>query len=1215
MIRYLFGEWQKELISVAADAVECCVTSAYLNRGGVDLLRRIAERLTRFSNYQTQKPIKVLLSHDFAPTIEERNKILFNLSRLPGVEVRIHEGERLLHSKNYIFKTPTDIRVVIGSVNATSGGFFHNIESAALIEHDLNDKEVIKIQDQFHQLWDAAQTVDNNSEEGEKMAMQPKFQKGDNVRTISTGKVGTVNDVLLRPNTIGYRVTIDGRTSVYQEKYLEKFVDEESSILESLALGEFGGANDFRLFETWFRLKRPIEGNFYSYLGSKTIFNPYQFKPLSKFIAAGSEERLFIADEVGVGKTIETGIILTELLARGRIDRTSPILIVCPNSLGPKWVKEMGKRFNLRFYLHDGSSLKTALMCALETGRIPEAMTWGVVSIQTARYATYYDLFEKLSAARQQTLWSLVIIDEAHHMRNYGTESNALGSILSSLTEMMVMLSATPLNLRDEDLFNQMHILNPAMFPDLQTFNALMSPTKSINRCRRLLAERTITINDQILNELDELSAGTIGPAISAHPGVQNLRQRLATGGQLTPDEVAYYENMFISLSPIDNSFTRTLKREAISHRVTREPIKVGVVLSPAEKEFHDAVVDVVIKAYLASGGDVRALGFISNMPRRMVSSCIPAMKEYLDWCIEKNTMIIDEAEEKEIIEDDSELEQVELSRELREAFIILSKQAVELGNTDTKYDEFIILVKRLQASLPNRQLIVFSFFVRTLKYLQKRLSTDGFRVGLICGEVPLNSTEQAIGRYQIMDAFECGEYDILLSSEVGGEGLDFQFCQGIINYDLPYNPMQVEQRIGRIDRFGQSADKVVIGSLYIKDTLDEAIYTALYDRIRIVEDSVGALEPILGNRLLDVQRDIISGQLKPHEIEIRIKEIELAVAQAKQQMEQFENNRKELMGDEYFTTPLHNLQQKSEFVLPSDVGMLAKICLDNWPGCSYVKLDEDRAKIVLSPEKLASLDLFTRRPGSEGSKDELGPLLKGQFPVSVLFNGSLSDQYRDHIFLPPCGFWSRFLLSEMENERTIARTFAIRMSVSNGLLPEGKYIVPLFEVKLEGFRVEMNLAAIPVKITSQEAIVCDYAALSRVINREGVDITNSLSPEDVEAGGDMVVEIARSALEAGMDGKVQELQAENTYRIDARISSLKKGSEVRMARLQARIAEHRERALQQGKKLHPEFIRLTETQIMNEKARTDAKIQALAGKKDLSLSLLLVGIVVLEVK
>ncbi len=209
------------------------------------------------------------------------------------------------------------------------------------------------------------------------------FQKGDNVRIIISGKIGTVNEVLQRQNSTGYRVTIDGKTTTYQEKYLEPFKDEEQEIMDSLALQEFKGLADFHLFQTWFRLKRPVEGNFYSYLASRTIFNPYQFKPLCKLISPGSEDRLFIADEVGVGKTIETGIILTELISRGRLDRRSPILIVCPNSLGPKWVKEMRRRFGLVFHLHDGRSLGNALKSALDGGFLPDGSFWARVALSS----------------------------------------------------------------------------------------------------------------------------------------------------------------------------------------------------------------------------------------------------------------------------------------------------------------------------------------------------------------------------------------------------------------------------------------------------------------------------------------------------------------------------------------------------------------------------------------------------------------------------------------------------------------------------------------------------------------------------------------------------------------------------------------------------------------------------------------------------------------
>jgi superfamily II DNA or RNA helicase len=1011
-------------------------------------------------------------------------------------------------------------------------------------------------------------------------------------------------------------VTVNGKTTTYQEKFLEPFKDEEQEIIDSMAMQEYKGADDFQLFQTWFRLKRPLEGNYYSYLASRTIFNPYQFKPLSKFIAPGSEERLFIADEVGVGKTIETGIILTELIARGRMDRRSPILIVCPNSLGPKWVKEMRRRFNLRFHLHDGSSLDNTLKSALETGFIPEVAVWSVASLQLMRNKKCLKALMDLNGSRMEPLWSMVVIDEAHHMRNTWTESNNLGNLLSSLSDMMIMLSATPLNLRDEDLFNQMYILNPSMFPDQQTFNAMLSPVKSINRCRRLLAERTHTVYGELLKELAELESGPLGKAIAEHPGVIALKRHLMAGAPLQSADIARYDRTLISLSPLDNSFTRTLKREALKHRVTREPLKVPVELTVEEMNFYDAVIELAQKAYLARGGTPVALGFVTNMPRRMVSSCIPAMREYLGWCLRNNKVLKDEENWNEV-EDDSEIASEPLPPELRFEYDRLYIQAEKLGQSDSKYREFSKLVKQLTDTLENPQLIVFSFFVRTLRYLQDRLTKDGYRVGLICGDVPLVSDGNVPGRYEIMEAFEKKELDILLSSEVGGEGLDFQFCQAIVNYDLPYNPMRVEQRIGRIDRFGQQADKVIVASMYIKDTVDEDIYSALYERIRLVENSVGGLEPILGNRLVDLQRDIVSGQLTKEQLEARMKEVELAVEQARIEMESFESRRRELMGDEYFTSPLHNLEKRTDFVQPYDAASLTAMYLSMWKGCGFEAANPDIGRMFISEEVNARLEQFTRRPGSEGSQEELGPLIsqaKNKNVIPVVFNGSLADQYKDHHFLPPCGFWTRFLLSELESLGKVFKVFSINNNTKNLPLVPGVYVIPMFEVKLEGFRVELSLAAVPIHVSDQKVYQCDFLALPRLLSKSAEDWCDTDNPLYLEDPG-IFKDLGIEALERQMEDKMELLRTENRYRIESRINSLKRGSEVRIERLQRKINEHCDRAIADGREPSQEFIRLTEAQIAIEERRREENIKKLRAKRELSLTLSLAGIVLCNVQ
>lgn len=1039
--------------------------------------------------------------------------------------------------------------------------------------------------------------------------IEPQFKVGDNVKIGNSERIGTINEVIVRNNSIGYRVTYDGTTRAIQEKFLSKIIDEEQEIIHSYNSDNFGDIDDFHLFQTWFRLKKPIEGNYYSYLASKTIFNPYQFKPLSKFISPCSDGRLFIADEVGVGKTIETGIILTELLSRNRIDRRSPILIVCPHSLGPKWVKEMKQRFNLQFHLHDSKSLRNFFEFAKD-GIIPDGMFWSIVSLPLLRNETHFKNLQELSTSRETPLWSLVIIDESHHLRNASTRGYQIGCILSNLTDMMVMLSATPLNLKDEDLFNQMYILNPALFPDFQTFSAILSPVKSINRCRRYLVERSRSTNSKILKELLEMKSGTLGEAISNHPGVKILEERLLKGGLLNSEEIAHYDRILSTLSPLDNSFTRTLKREAFNHRVIREPIKVPVILTPEEMKFHNEVIELSKKIYLERGGDPSALGFITNIPRRMASSCIPAMKEYLKWCVVNNSMLIENSVSEEDPDDEQGLHVTSLEPELKRCFSQLICEAEKIEDIDTKYDEFCKLIGKIQKTNINPQIIVFSFFVRTLKYLQKRLTEDGYRVGLIYGDTPSHPDGNNPTRYQIMDSFEKGEFEILLSSEVGGEGLDFQFCQAIINYDLPYNPMRIEQRIGRIDRFGQKGDKIFVASMYIQNSVDENIYNALYERINLVEESIGALEPILGTKLADLQNDIINGALTEEQFQRRVQEIEIAVEQAKLEMEKFEQNRIELMGEDKFAQIIQNLDSITEFIQPIDALWLTKKCLNSWDDCNFKDIDESSGYITLSKQVVTKLEQYCRKPGSEGSFGELSRLMESKYPIEVVFNGTIATQRNRAVFLPPCGFWIKFLLQELEQNEKIPRVFSISGESNKLGLDPGDYFVPFFEVMLEGFTTEISLSAVPVNVQTYTCSRCDYREFSRLLEKyalPSVQRKTSGNPKDF-------IDSAQMALESQIELDISELKDKNAYRVRSRINSIEKTTESRINLLNGRIHEHYNKVINEGKEPSQKYIRLIESQKENVRKRSEELIQKIRSQDDLVMTLKLVAIASLTV-
>lgn len=1035
--------------------------------------------------------------------------------------------------------------------------------------------------------------------------MKPRFDIGQNVKLVTSGKIGTINKVIEGHSEYAYKLMIDGTTRVYAEKYLEPYVDTENEIIESIEANLFGDADDLALFETWFRLKKPIEGNLYSYLSSRTLFNPYQFKPLLKFISPSSEERLFIADEVGVGKTIETGILLMELLARGRIDRNQPVLIVCPNVLGPKWVKEMEDRFNLKFHLHDSRSLENMFKIFNESKHMQNP--WGIVSIQLLRTEKFMKYLEKMAAERLEPIWSLVIVDEAHHMRNSGTESNQVGHLISMLTQMLVMLSATPLNLRDEDLFNQMTILNPALFPDKQTFEALIAPVKSLNKIRRLISMRNPETMAEVLDEIQAMASEGIGKIIRNHEGVLELEHRITHHEPLSSEEVAYFDRVLTSLSPLDSSFTRTLKRESMSHRVTREVIKVPVELTDREYAFYLKTIAAVQEAYLQRGGNPVALGFITNMPMRMLTSSIPAMKDYLKWAVACDQIVEDNPFDEE---DEDEVVSQNLSPDLKKIFIELISESEKLAEEDTKMDKFEELVTRMMDELENKQIIVFSFFRRTLKYLKERLQKMGYRAEIISGEVPLTTTNGVTGRYEIMERFKNKELDVLLSSEVGGEGLDFQFCQAMINYDMPYNPMKVEQRIGRLDRFGQLADKVIIANMYLKDTVDEKIYHLLYDRIQLIEDSVGFMEPIIGQQLADLQKGIFENSLTEEQIEKRTREIENALAQSKIEHMKFENGRSELLGEDKISDTIANMTT-TDFVKPVDSMRLTKIFLEDQEGCSFTELEEDFCEITLSPSLVVDIEEYSKLPGSANALEELHPLLKRMKKVPVVFNGQKSLEKPGAVFLPPSGHWMKFILRYMEENERIMKLFQLKGTSSEFEIKEGEYLVPIFEVEFDGFRKELNLSAVPLDLKSQEVQTLDYTVFMRTLGQKAFGKgAIDLDPSALEA----YLDGARTALESQMELKLEELRKQNKYIIESKVNSLKKGNEVRLERLMKRLDNHIRSSQREGRSPSEEFLRMVNGQIEKDEKRTKDRIDRLQDKNDLILSVSLVGIALLMI-
>lgn len=717
----------------------------------------------------------------------------------------------------------------------------------------------------FDLLWEQAQPVGTST---------PRFLGGDGVQLKGgSGEIGTVTG---EPSatTSGwlYRVRFGAVVRNVPESGLDE-VEDVTASPESWARMRRADLDDFRLLLATTKLDRALSDIVYSYGATRTVFRAYQFKPLLKLLQTNSQ-RLLIADEVGLGKTIEAGLIWTEFDQRAGVRRG---LVVCPAALTRKWRDEMQRRFNVELEIINRARLGE-FADDLRADLDPPLLA--AMSLESLRTA---DVLEEL--IELQPRFDLVIVDEAHYLRNRDTRSFELGDLLSDWADVLLFLSATPLNLGTDDLFNLLHLLAPERFPDVRTFEDQVAPNQVImNAARRLTADpSTFAIVRQCL---DELATIPMGASLLNRPEIGTLHRLLERETALEPADLATCRRSLHDLNTLSDVVTRTRKADVPDAQATRVADTIDVQWTPGELAFYNAVLAWARARAIANNGVV---GFATVMPLRQAASCLPAMRSLLHEKYVKIEADDDDLDElpDEFLEPahdsfDDELTEEELAAtELRRA-------AQALGETDTKFDEFRGRLRAIRQS-GIRQLMVFSFFRRTLSYLHERLRSE-YSVRVMDGSVP------PADRAQIMQDFRDGHFEILLLSEVGSEGLDFEFVGALVNFDLPWNPMRVEQRIGRLDRFGQTHERIHIFNFHVPGTIETDILERLYARIRVFESSIGELEPILRNEMNAITRTVLDPRRSELERAAEIDRIALAVENRSADLDRLEAHASGLM-------------------------------------------------------------------------------------------------------------------------------------------------------------------------------------------------------------------------------------------------------------------------------------------------------------------------------
>ena len=528
------------------------------------------------------------------------------------------------------------------------------------------------------------------------------------------------------------------------------------------------------------------------------------------------------------------------------------MLVICPRPLVTerKWLMEM-KRFEERFTQLDGNTLR---YCVNETdleGEWPE---------QHSKTILPYSLFDEVvlhgthatgSSRRRKgqrglldldppPRFDLVIVDEAHHVRNQNTYSHEAVRFFCDNAEAVVFLTATPLQLGSDDLFVLLNLLRPDLIIDRESFQHMAAPNPHINRAIDAARGGAKGWQEEAVAGLEDAASTDWGERIlSEDPEFRSIEEEL-TKGTLSPEDRVGAIHVLENLHTFSGIINRTRRRD-IGEFTIREPRTVSVEFTPEQRELHDSLLAVQAQI-LSRIHPSRSINFMMTTIRRQAASCLYGLAPLIKDILNRRMADVTDQESS----DEYELLDPEAAVEFRGEIEGIVHRAEQLESTkDPKLDALEGVIRDKQG-LGNNKLMVFSSFRHTLSYLFAKLSTSAARVGMVHGGTPdeerIALRERFRSHRQDADAI-----DVLLFSEVGCEGLDYQFCDCIVNYDLPWNPMRVEQRIGRIDRNGQKSEKVLIYNLITPDTVDADIYERCLLRIGVFNSALGASEEILG--------------------------------------------------------------------------------------------------------------------------------------------------------------------------------------------------------------------------------------------------------------------------------------------------------------------------------------------------------------------------------
>ena len=615
--------------------------------------------------------------------------------------------------------------------------------------------------------------------------------------------------------------------------------------------------------------------------------------------------RLLIADEVGLGKTIEAGLIIRHAWISGLAKR---ILVLVTSALMKQWQAELYEKFNLLVPIYTGQSLVWPKhhFCRQPLEQKVARATW---MEQPLVIASSHLMRRK---ERQADLvnaedWDLLVVDEAHHARRRGagtTQEKGPNRLLRLLLDIkdkarsLLLMTATPMQVHPVEIWDLLCILG---LPPEWDAAAFMHYFEVLN-------QNPDEKNLQWLAQLFQSAEDLYGPLANVEVdrvadrfGLSRIERKsvlsaLREKNSLIPIKRLNTRQRKAALmvlrtaSPVRyrmSRHTRTLLRQYARNGLLDSPIAdravadIAIEMAPGERALYEAVETYISKTYqAATPGKRTAVGFVMTIYRRRVASSFHALRKTLEKKLalmdaQGKPLVLDEAQLREDAsqdelldevdspEDTADLEQEALAFEQKETIRALLKSIAKLG-TDSK-------ALRLIAELKNTfdegfgGAIIFTQYADTMEFLKEFVAERvDLPIGCFSGEGGQrrepSGTWGKCSKEEIKRLLRTNEIKVLICTDAAGEGLNLQSCGVLVNYDLPWNPMKVEQRIGRIDRIGQVYPTVRIINLGYADTVEVDVYFALHQRIGLFTGVVGKLQPILSRLPREFEAAVLIG-------------------------------------------------------------------------------------------------------------------------------------------------------------------------------------------------------------------------------------------------------------------------------------------------------------------------------------------------------------------